>query len=471
MLCLSIAPRSMAEARRNLHAVPRAADLVELRVDGIRDLDMERLLAPPRPPVIVTNRRRAEGGLFGGSARESFRILRRAIESGADYVDVEASWGTEFVRGVRELAGRTPVICSYHDFRGTPTNIFTVYRRLRSTGAEIIKIVTMARSIGDNRRLFTLLGAARRQRQKLIAFCMGDEGEMSRILTGTFGGWLTFAAASDRQSTAPGQRSLDEMAHVFRACSLGPRTRIFGLVGNPVRQSSGFLHHNRVFRSHRVDAVYLNFLVDDIESFLRAYGDLVTGLSVTMPFKRSVIASCGRLEGDAARLGIVNTVVRRNGTFVGTNTDLPAAIALLRRAGDLRGKVAAILGTGGTARTMAYAALTLGTAALVLGRDAAKAEAVAEELPCGWGTLEDLDSVKPDIIMNATPVGMTVPGSLVSRSLLRKGTIVFDAVNAPRPTRLIRDASAAGCRCITGREFFRAQAVIQSGIFLQAMGQ
>src|ERR1043166_1700076 len=113
-VCLSIAPSSMAEALKKLRDAPAYVDLVEVRTDGITDLDMEKLLRRPRPPVIITNRRRSEGGKFAGAVREQLRILSGACRLGAEFVDIELSWGTAAVAkilgNIRKQAGRTNVI-------------------------------------------------------------------------------------------------------------------------------------------------------------------------------------------------------------------------------------------------------------------------------------------------------------------------------------------------------------------------
>ena len=103
-LCLSIAPSSMAEALRKMKQARGSADLIELRVDGIQDLDLPRLLRKPRPGVIVTNRRAGEGGKFTGPGEEQIDILSQAAALGADYVDIEWSWGKDTLK---QLATRS----------------------------------------------------------------------------------------------------------------------------------------------------------------------------------------------------------------------------------------------------------------------------------------------------------------------------------------------------------------------------
>ena len=471
-IVLSIAPRSMKEALALIRGLRHSPDLVEVRVDHTKNLDMKRLLHGPRPRVIITNRHRLEGGLFGGNARDQVRILSSALSHGAEYVDIERRWGAPPIRSLLRFGSPGRLIVSHHDPKKTPKNLLKIYRRLSATPGGTLKLVTTATDISDNRRVFELLRRAKKDRRKVAAFCMNERGQISRILGARFGNALTYAALSAEKTTASGQLTVPDLKKTYRVHTLDRRTRIFGLVGNPVSQSSGVAFHNSVFARKSLNAVYVNFLVDDLNSFLSAFRDDIAGLSITMPFKTPVIPFLDEIDPMAAMLNSVNTVVVRKRRLVGYNTDLPAVCSILEQRAKPKGKRAIILGTGATARTMAYAAISGGASTTIVGRSGRKARALAREAGCSWAALGQLMSLPADIIMNATPVGMgSVPGeSLVPRRYLRRGMTVFEAVYNPPLTPLLRDAREAGCRIIPGIELFKAQARLQSALFLTVVG-
>ena len=97
-------------------------DLVELRLDGVADVDVRRALHGRRRPVVVTCRPRWEGGQFDGSEEERKRILREAIDLGAEHVDVE--WRAGF--GDVIAAAPSRVVVSAHDFSGVPADLVGV---------------------------------------------------------------------------------------------------------------------------------------------------------------------------------------------------------------------------------------------------------------------------------------------------------------------------------------------------------
>src|SRR5687767_7364142 len=117
LLCETVTGRTMAEllAKRQ-EAV--AADMVELRLDGVADLDVERALHGRPRPAIVTVRPTWEGGRYEGSEEGRRDLLRRALAAGAEYVDVE--WQSGFADLIAAAPAR--IVLSSHDFSGVPAD-------------------------------------------------------------------------------------------------------------------------------------------------------------------------------------------------------------------------------------------------------------------------------------------------------------------------------------------------------------
>ncbi len=467
IICPSIAPKTIDEAVVKLQSFS-SDELVEVRVDGIPGLNLRKLLRQPRPKVIITNRKKDEGGKFIGSITEQSEILANAIEYGAEYIDVEYSWGKDFIASIQSKAGQTKVICSYHNFENTPDNLIKMYNSLRKTHVEIIKIATMANDITDNKKIFNLLQRAKADRQNIIALCMGEYGEISRTLSGIHGGYLSFASLTSREVTADGQITTEDMKTIFRADRLDCKTKIFGLLGNPVKHSQGIYFHNERFALNRLNAVYVNFLVTNLKSFLGSYRDDITGLSVTMPFKQEIVKYIDTLDRNISDLKIVNTVIKKKKKLIGYNTDLTAISTILKKYINVKKKNVVVLGTGSIARTMAYASITNKANTTIVGRNRNKAKSLADEFGCQWTTLDNLTSVNTDVLMNGTLVGMkgTKKIRLVPLKFFKKEMIVFDAIYNPTMTTLLHDAVQAGCRIINGLELFNRQAEIQSKLFM-----
>jgi 3-dehydroquinate dehydratase type I len=219
MICIPICAKTQEAALAQMDRALPLADVLELRIDQIRDLDLEQLMNGKRNDkrILVTNRRKDEGGGFPGSERERVELLKAAVTLGANYVDIEAKSEKRLIRElvaqIEKHHNRTKWICSSHDFSGTPPEVqlrkrFNVCSR---TGADIVKIVTHAHEMEDNLRLLGLIPYARNRGRDIIALCMGEKGRISRVMAPLLGSYWSYASLKKGAESAPGQLTIEEM--------------------------------------------------------------------------------------------------------------------------------------------------------------------------------------------------------------------------------------------------------------------
>ena len=261
LLCETVTGETMEELLAARDAAVEA-NMVELRLDGVRNLDVERALEGRRGPVIVTCRPGWEGGRFVASEEERHALLARALAAGAEYVDVE--WKAAFA----DLVGahRDRVVVSSHDFSGVPADLCSRVRAMRATGAAVIKVAVTAARLSDT---LPLLDIARGGDAVVIG--MGDAGVPSRLLATRFGSRWTYGG----NGVAPGQMSAARMVEEFRYRSIGDRTAVYGLTGEQALRSTIPAARNAGFRAAGVDAVCVPLPVADaadIETFAAALG-------------------------------------------------------------------------------------------------------------------------------------------------------------------------------------------------------
>ncbi|MDP2208969.1 MAG: type I 3-dehydroquinate dehydratase [Bacteroidota bacterium] len=467
MICVSIAPKNMKEARSLLIKAGELADVVEIRVENIVDLDIEHLLFQPRPDVIITNRPSIP--TKSGSEKKRIALLYKAIKAGAEYVDIERTAGKIVVSDIVRFASqcKTQVIISYHNFSHTSSeDILDVYIRLKAARPHIIKLVTYANKIYDNLRIFNLLQTAIKGHYRMSCFCMGEKGEISRILAPRFGGYITYCSLDEGDETAPGQIPVKKLLDVYNYRSINEQTKIFGLVGNPVSHSRGIYIHNKYFKQNNLNAVYVNFLADDFGNFFSAYSKYLQGLSVTIPHKEKATRLMESRSYEAEATGSVNTIIKEADSFKGYNTDALAAVLIFEKL--LNGKSVAVLGTGGTARSAIYAAKKCGASVHIFGRDLKKANMLALNFECEYSPFDEIQKIKfMDVIINTTPVGMEPDSdaSPIPQNLLNKEMLVVDFVYTPEITKLLSDAHQCGCQIIPGTKIFETQAKLQQELF------
>ena len=171
------------------------------------------------------------------------------------------------------------------------------------------------------------------------------------------------------------------------------------------------------------------------------------GANVTVPHKTAVAALVDELTDPAREAGAVNTVVRDGDRLVGHNTDLPATIEAIGRLCPAGVEHAVVLGAGGAGRAVQLALAQAGAGGVsVLRRSDGSMARLADELAAA------------DLLVNATPVGTGGGESPVPVELLRPDLAVLDLVYRPSPTRLVREARAAGASAQAGAGILLGQA-------------
>jgi 3-dehydroquinate dehydratase/shikimate dehydrogenase len=351
------------------------------------------------------------------------------------------------------------VIVSYHNFNEVPKNIPEIYEAIKKTKCDIIKIACMANSITDNLTIFDLIKKAGKEGKNIIALCMGEKGELSRILGLAYGSYLTYGCIEDGRGSAPGQISCTTLKNIYRANEVRESWKIYGLLGNPVSESKGYIIHNLAFAHKKMNAVYVNFLVENLEEFIYYFSSIFSGLSITMPFKREIMAYLDEIDRDAGKIGAVNTVVVRNNKLIGYNTDIYGAMRAIEEKEKIKGKNILMLGSGGVAGAIGYGIKKNKGNLIITNRTAEKGIKLANELGCKFVDYDRIDWKKIDILVNATSVGMLpeMNKSPVSGKYL-KNMLVFDAIYNPSETKLVKLAKKNKCKTISGKKMFVYQA-------------
>ena len=231
------------------------------------------------------------------------------------------------------------------------------------------------------------------------------------------------------------------------------KTRLYGLIGKPVEHSLSPVIHNALFKRYNINAVYLAFEVDDLDSAVRGIKALkISGLNITMPYKERILEFLDELSEEAGAIGSVNTVVNRAGELIGYNTDAVGVLKALKHFTEVKDRRILILGAGGAGKAIARALSRLAKV-VVLNRTERKAKELEKfGLKGEKLSRESLEYYLSwaDILINATSIGMNEDKSLIPKELLRKNLTVFDIIYSPLETRLLRDARKVGCLTVDG---------------------
>lgn len=246
------------------------------------------------------------------------------------------------------------------------------------------------------------------------------------------------------------------------------RTRVVGIIGDPVAHSRSPAMHNAAFAALRLDWVYVPFPVAGPEvaaavAAVRALG--LAGVNVTVPHKQAVLPHLDALTPLARQVGAVNTIVHRDGRLLGDNTDVHGfAVTLRQQRLRLRGCHALIVGAGGAARAVLTALADAGVGRVTIAnRTAARASALAQRMRGFRRDTVSLPALADPgllgdvaVVVNTTSLGLhatTFPE--LAAAATRRGCVFIDLLYGDTP--FLQLARRAGRRACDGAEMLLHQ--------------
>ena len=244
-------------------------------------------------------------------------------------------------------------------------------------------------------------------------------------------------------------------------------TRLAAVVANPIKHSISPFIHNSAFEATNTNGVYLAWEVDATElaetvANIRRYQ--MYGINLSMPYKEQVIPYLDQLSAEACLIGAVNTVVNREGTLIGYNTDGKGFFKSLPSF-KISKKRLVLLGAGGAAKAILAQAILDGVSQIsvfVRSSSMEKTRPYLEKIQNATGfrvdlfALEDVqdlqDSItQADLLVNATSVGMDGSSQPIPTSIvLPEKLLVADVIYQPFETPFLKWARNQGNQSING---------------------
>lgn len=254
------------------------------------------------------------------------------------------------------------------------------------------------------------------------------------------------------------------------------KTRLLGLIGNPVEHTLSPLIHNTLAGKLDHNVVYVPFLVQDeiMEAVKGAYALNILGMNVTVPHKGNVIPYLKEIDPLAEAIGAVNTLVRTEGGYRGYNTDMTGLLRAMQSEGIvIKDQDIILLGAGGAARAVAYLCVSEGAKRVyLLNRSLEKAKLVAEEVNRHFGTdtieamaLTDYDKLPNQqfLAIQGTSVGLSPRDEevvIADEAFYQKVHTGFDLIYKPFETKFMRLVKAQGGRAYNGLKMLLYQGII-----------
>ncbi len=473
--CLSFLPASQTELNEILSG-SYSADLIELRLDHLKDIPFSDIRKSFKQPVIITFRMREEGGFWKYTSEERIPLLQAALDAGMDYIDLEWIFAQSILDRL-VLEDKSKIIISHHTAGRKFDNLLEVYYQMKKMPADIYKLIFTASDINDNLVALQLQKALTDDAGKFIIHAMGEPGKISRILGVLRGNAWTYVSQDSVKETADGQPTLEEF-NSYHLAEKSSDTRIVGLVGYPIAQSFGWILHNKLTHirkqemgksfSPENDFIYLNFPTIDFNDFWEKWKNIISGLSITIPHKVKVVPVANIISPEVKTSGVCNTILKRDNSWYGYNTDYLAITDLLRPFVEKLKKGVLIIGTGGTARTSIAVLKDFGIESVfITGRNEQRGLELSKIFSVTFLRRDKLARHTFAGMIQTTPVGMYPKVDEIPEEvkLLKPGQIVLDVIFNPARTEFLKTAEKLGCKVISGRDMYLNQAWRQFQLF------
>jgi len=202
----------------------RQSDLLEVRLDRFAKApDVGELLAHKRKPIILSSRRRQEGGEWESHEEERLALLRQRIVSKADYVEIELDIADQ----IRPFPP-TKWVITCTNCRETPPDILDIYAEAKTKHPDLIKIVTLARTPEEAWPLLQILA---KPALPTVVVGLGKPGVMLSVLGKKIGSPWMFAALGKGMETYPGQPTVRELNGIYHYPAISRLTRLIGVTG------------------------------------------------------------------------------------------------------------------------------------------------------------------------------------------------------------------------------------------------
>jgi 3-dehydroquinate dehydratase/shikimate dehydrogenase len=459
MICISIAQESRRFALADmLNAAPQC-DLLEVRLDRFgKAPEIGELLANKPRPVIMSCRRLEDGGEWDGSETERQALLRQCIISKADYVEIELD-----IADAIPPFPPTQRVITYTNLQETPRDLADIYAEAQRKKADVVKLITLARTPEQAWPLVQILG---RPALPTVAVGLGRQGVMLTVLGKKIGAPWTYAALERGMEAYPGQPTVQDLEQVYHYRAIDASTRLIGVTGFGDTEFATVAGLNAALAYLDLPVRCLPLQVGSLNAFRKVIEAVkLASVVVDDAHRGQALSLATELEPAAVEAQSADVLLHRNDQWHGYNTFVRAVLMALENSipsstqteKRLRGRHVMIVGNQPMARTIAYGVQRRGGEPIIASRDLASAWAMAQALGCRhipfeaiYTTLHDVLIVTPD---STDPKGRTSGSEIrLHPGVLRPGIAVLDLTASPRLSDFLREAIERGCYPVTPRQ-------------------
>jgi 3-dehydroquinate dehydratase/shikimate dehydrogenase len=445
MFCVSIAQQSHRMALVDMYNAAPMCDIIELRLDRFEKApDFQQLLEKKYKPVIVSCRRKQDGGEWEGTEENRLAVLRQAVLAKADYVEIECDVASQIRR-----YGQTKRIISYTNTMEVPDDLTEIYQECRSADPDVIKLTLPSRTPEEAWPIIKIVAKAS---VPTVVAGWGRGGRLLSVLGNRYKAPWTYAALERGMEAYPGMASIAELESVFDIRNVNSKTPLLGVCGSLDEQTPLIMALNHGFRLLGKKTRCLPIDVRDIDYFRKVVDAIqLEGVVVDSMHRRDFVEILQDAEDLVKASGACDFISTKDKNWKGFSV-LPRAAAgaledalVARRPEEpaFAGKSFLVIGTGGTARSIAKYLVRKNASVIVADQDNSKAQQMASEIGGRYIPNGQVYTILVDGLLltaNDDAESPKQPAISIPPSVAREGLAIVDLSNFPHSTKLLRES-------------------------------
>ena len=466
MLCIAVAPESRRLGKVDLFNAASQADLVEFRLDRLgKEPDIKELLEGISKPVLISCRRKEDGGAWDGSEEERLTLLRAAIVAGPAYIELEPD-----IAGKIPRFGKTKRVICFTSLDKPLANLDALILKAKSLNPDVIKFVGPTPTLEAAWPLLATI--SKKHEIPVVGMGLGPHGVMFSLLARKYGSPWIYASLEKGLEAHAGQSTVFDLDDIYGWREINAQTRFVAVTGFGSAEQTTIQVLNAGFKKLNLNFRCLPLEIGRTDKLGQMLDILHIGVVVGSPQTGERLLIMASNVEEAARISqYADLVVKQQDGWHAYNTIWRSVLRTVEaRLGSktpddrpLDRRNVFIVGAGGAARGIGYGIQRRKGLISITAPDDNEARTLAQQFQARFVPFKNMYDTLCDVVLfTDTPLAEdadVAPGTKINPSFLREHMTVTDVTAPPCDTPMLREARVRGCKVIEPVDVYADQIV------------